>query len=97
MSRQEVINIVLERLRDVCRIKGIPETKPFGEATVLIGSEAILDSLGLVLLLVQVEESLNGPTSTPVPFVQSLVTDDLVRETVGTLGDRLFLMMENGT
>jgi hypothetical protein len=91
MSRQDVVNTILGSLRAVCKMKSIPEKQPFNESTVLIGSEAaVLDSLGVVLLLVQVEEAL-GDTQTPL--VQRLFADDVHSETVGTLVDRVLAIM----
>jgi hypothetical protein len=87
MSRQNIVNTVLGCLRAVCKMKSIPEKQPFNESTVLIGSEAaVLDSLGLVLLLVQVEEAL-GDSQTAL--VQRLFAHDLQSETVGSVADRV--------
>jgi len=89
MSREDIINTILTRLRAICKMKGIAEKQSFCESTVLIGSDtAILDSLGIVLLLVQVEESLDSARGTPTSLVQRLFTDDTTSETVGTLADR---------
>jgi len=63
---------------------------------VLIGSaEAVLDSLGIALLLVQVEESLNALSGTETVLVQRLFLEDLGHETVGTLADRCLMLMGN--
>jgi hypothetical protein len=95
MSRQDIVNATLDRLRSVCKMKGIAETKPFTESTELIGSGAVLDSLGIVLLLVQVEESLSASNGSSVSFVQRLFTDDLASETIGSLADRIHLIVDN--
>ena len=88
MTREDIINTILMRLRGVCKMKGIPETG-FNESTVLIGSEtAILDSLALVLLLVQVEESLDALRGRQTALVQRLYAEETPAETVGTLADR---------
>jgi len=83
-----MINTILVRLRSVCKMKGIVERQTFNESTVLIGSDAaVLDSLGLVLLLVQVEESLDERGS-PTVLVQRLFAEETGAETIGTLADR---------
>jgi hypothetical protein len=88
MNREDIINTVLGRLRAVCKMKGIAE-KQFNESTVLIGSEsAVLDSLGLVLLLVQIEASLDELRGNQTGLVQRLFAEDTGSETVGTLADR---------
>lgn len=94
MSREEIVNTVLSCLRAVCKMKGIAEKPPFSESTVLIGSDmAILDSLGVVLLLVQVEEALNTLNDTQTLLVQRMFAGDVSSETVGTLTDRILLTM----
>src|ERR1043166_5720579 len=97
MGRRDIVNTILDRLRNVCRMKGIPETAAMGESTVLIGSEtAVLDSLGLVMLLVQVEESIDALRGNPTALVQRLFAEDVTAETVGTLADRCFAMIGDG-
>ena len=70
-------------------MKGIVEKESFSESTILVGSESsVLDSLGLVLLVVQVEESINASRGNQAPLVQRLFAEDIGSETVGTLADR---------
>ena len=97
MSRKDIVGTILVRLRAVCKMKGIPETNNFDESTVLVGSDnAVLDSLGLVLLLVQVEESLDGVRATPTGLVQRLFTEDIGSESVGSLADRCLSIIGEG-
>ena len=97
MNREDIINTIVGRLRTVCKMKGIPEKQGFGESTVLVGSDAaVLDSLGLVLLLVQVEESLDTLRGTPTTLVQRLFAEDTGAETVGTLADRCLSIIGEG-
>ena len=78
-------------------MKGIVERESFSESTVLVGSDAaVLDSLGLVLLLVQVEESFDALRGTQTGLVQRLFTEDTSSETVGTLADRCLTIIEEG-
>jgi len=70
-------------------MKGIPEKTTFNDSTLVIGSEtAVLDSLGAVMLLVQLEESLNTMRGSETLLVQRLMAEDLQAETIGTLADR---------
>src|SRR5438105_12832924 len=97
MSREDIVNTILGRLRSVCKMKGISEMQVFDEATVLIGSEtAVLDSLGLVMLLVQVEEALDSLCRKQTLLVQRLFAEDMTAETVGTLAERCFAMIGDG-
>ena len=90
MTRQEIVNAALKCLRSICAMKGIPEKTPFNESTLVIGSEtAVLDSLGAVMLLVQLEEALNTIRGSETLLVQRLLVEDLQAETVGTLADRV--------
>ena len=93
MNRDDIIETILGRLRAVCQSKGIAKNS-FDESTLLIGSEeALLDSLGIVLLLVQVEESLNASSGKQTVLVQRLFAEELGSETVGTLADRCVALM----
>ena len=93
MNRNQIIDAILSCLRAVCKVKGIPETQSFAESTLLIGSEAaILDSLGFVMFLVQLEEALNAASETRTALIQRLMADDIGSETVGTLADRALLL-----
>jgi hypothetical protein len=97
MSREEIVNTILVRLRAVCKMKGIAEKQTFNESTVLIGSEsAVLDSLGLVLLLVQVEESLDAVRGTQTVLVQRLFAEEIGDESVGSLADRCLAIIGEG-
>lgn len=76
-------------------MKGFVE-QVFSESTVLIGSEAVLDSLGLVMLLVQIEEALDNLRGTQTVLVQRLYAEETSSETVGTLADRCLAIVEEG-
>ena len=58
-------------------------------------ANGVLDSLGIALLLVQVEESLNAASGTQTVLVQRLFSEDLGHETVGTLADRCLVLTGN--
>jgi hypothetical protein len=97
MSREDIVDTILGRLRAICKMKGIAGEQIFGEATVLTGSEqAVLDSLGLVLLLVQVEETLDALRGTQTVLVQHFFAEDTGSETVGTLADRCLEIIGEG-
>lgn len=94
MKREEAINAVLKCLRSACAMKGIAEKPPFQESTIVIGQDsAVLDSLGAVMFLVQLEEALNASCGTEILLVQRLMSQDLQVETVGTLADRVVQLL----
>lgn len=57
--REELNQIVLERLRVLLEELGHPSSEPISEETRLFGERAVLDSLGLVRLLADVEEAVS--------------------------------------
>jgi acyl carrier protein len=76
-------------------MKGIRENDPFNDSTVLIGSEAaILDSLGVVMLAVQLEEELAAVSGSKTFLAQRLLEQDLQEETIGSIVRRIHGMAE---
>jgi acyl carrier protein len=58
MTRAEIVSIIVERLRDLDPVAQSTPTTDISEKTALFGPEGILDSLGLVALIVDVEEAI---------------------------------------
>jgi acyl carrier protein len=58
LNRSEVVNVILSALRDVLESQGVAELPALDETTRLIGRSAALDSMGLVTLIVEVEQRL---------------------------------------
>ena len=59
VKRSTIVDLIIMSAQDVMAMNGMdPEQKNIGEDTRLIGHEAILDSLGLVSLVVEVEQHL---------------------------------------
>ncbi len=60
VERATIVEIILSSIQEVMRMRDGLGTQPasLDEATRLIGQEAILDSLGLVSLVVEVEQRL---------------------------------------
>lgn len=55
MNRDELINIALVELKNICEEDNI-DTTNFNSETVLFGSEGVIDSLGLIALVVKIED-----------------------------------------
>ncbi|MCU0490779.1 MAG: hypothetical protein MUD01_04295 [Chloroflexaceae bacterium] len=53
-----ITSLVLERLRDVLQQTDRPIPADMGEQTQLVGKQAVLTSLGLVTLIVDLEQSI---------------------------------------
>lgn len=60
IDRSNVYEIVLESLNEVFVQAGTPAPDNITEDSVLVGADAILDSLGVVSLIVEVEQRLEG-------------------------------------
>jgi acyl carrier protein len=58
MTHAEIVSLIVERLRDLGAVVQSPSPTDASEETVLFGPEGILDSLGLVALIVDVEEAI---------------------------------------
>jgi len=59
MNPTEVVSLVISCLQDVLSSTNEASTVSVDEFTPLIGNEAVLDSLGLVTLVIDAEERLN--------------------------------------
>lgn len=57
-SRSDVVNMVLSSLEEVLTMADGHSPGAIGEETYLIGRDAVLDSMGLVTLIVDVEQRL---------------------------------------
>jgi len=60
LDRDTVVLVILSALRDVLESPGVAELPSLDEATRLIGRSAVLDSMGLVTLIVEVEQRLEA-------------------------------------
>jgi acyl carrier protein len=59
VQRTTIVDLIIMSAQDVMAMNGVDAEQPkIGEETRLIGHEAILDSLGLVSLVVEVEQHL---------------------------------------
>jgi acyl carrier protein len=59
LDRAAVVGLVTEALGDVLAQKGTPPGDPLSEDTRLLGRQAVIDSLGLVTLIVDLEQRLS--------------------------------------
>jgi acyl carrier protein len=56
IARKDAYDIVVLSLQEVFAQTGMPVPESIGEGTVLVGADAVLDSLGVVQLIVEVEQ-----------------------------------------
>lgn len=56
IARKDAYEIVIASLNEVFAQTGMPAPENLGEDTVLVGADPVLDSLGVVQLIVEVEQ-----------------------------------------
>ncbi len=56
IARKDAYDIVIASLNEVFAQAGTPAPEGLGEDTVLVGNDPVLDSLGVVQLIVEVEQ-----------------------------------------
>lgn len=91
IARNDAYEIVLESLREVFAQEGNPPPDGLGEETVLVGNDAVLDSLGVVQLIVEVEqrvEQLHG-ISVTLANDKAMSQRNSPFRTVGVLADHV--------
>jgi hypothetical protein len=64
MVREQVVQIIYGAIRSVNELRPADDRLPCREDTVLYGSSGSLDSLGLVSLILEVEEAVNAQCGT---------------------------------
>lgn len=57
-SQYEIMSLVISSVNELLSRKDVSLAGPLGESTYLIGSESVIDSLGLVTLVVDLEQKL---------------------------------------
>lgn len=86
-TKNDVVRVVIDSLKI---IRPDADTV-FGADTHLVGPEAVIDSVGLVTLLVAVEESLDNAVDLSASFLQPDDSEDRTDpfSTVGSLADHI--------
>ncbi len=100
MTRKEVVDLVVTRLKEVTseigKIKQIEIPSVFDESTRLIGKKAVLDSLGLVNLIISVEQEINDSCGILITIAddRALSMERSPFKSVATLADYICLLIE---
>ncbi len=98
LSRTEIAALVLSSLQDVLSQRGGSPTEPMGESTHLIGSGGVLDSLGLVTLIVDLEQKLADEYGLPLTLAdeRAMSQTNSPFRTIRALADHIRLLVEEG-
>jgi acyl carrier protein len=91
MARKDAYDIVLESLQEVFVQIGTTPPASVGEDTVLVGNDAVLDSLGVVQLIVEVEQRVEQAHSISVTLAndKAMSQKNSPFRTVGVLTDHV--------
>ncbi len=98
MERGEVLEDIYGAIRRVNELRESDARIPCAEETVLYGPEGVLDSLGLVSLLMDVEESVSTRAATPLALTDEHAMSQRRNpfRTVGALTDYVLNRLRDG-
>lgn len=98
IAREDVYNIVLESLQEVFVQGDLAPPAAVTEDTVLVGAEAVLDSLGVVQLIVEVEQRLEAAHGISVTLAndKAMSARNSPFRTVGVLADHVIATAQEG-
>jgi acyl carrier protein len=91
IARKDAYDIVLESLQEVFVQSGTTPPATVTEDTVLVGTDAVLDSLGVVQLIVEVEQRVEQTHSISVTLAndKAMSQRNSPFRTVGVLADHV--------
>jgi acyl carrier protein len=91
LARSDAYKIVLESLNEVFIQAGTPAPGALTDDTVLVGAEAVLDSLGVVQLIVEVEQRVeqNHGISVTLANDKAMSQRNSPFRTIGVLADHV--------
>ncbi|RYZ04700.1 MAG: hypothetical protein EOO73_23015 [Myxococcales bacterium] len=96
IARKDAYEIVLESLKEVFAQIGTPPPESLGEQTVLVGTDAVLDSLGVVQLIVEVEQRVESTHGVSITLAndKAMSARNSPFRTVGVLADHVIATAE---
>jgi acyl carrier protein len=91
IARKDAYGIVVASLQEVFAQTGMPAPEVIGEETVLVGTDAVLDSLGVVQLIVEVEQRVEQEHDISVTLAndKAMSARNSPFRTVGVLADHV--------
>jgi acyl carrier protein len=95
IERSVAYDIVVASLKEVFAQTGAPVPEGVGDDTVLVGKDAVLDSLGVVSLIVEVEQQIEGAHSISLTLAndKAMSQRNSPFRTVGVLTDHVMSMI----
>jgi acyl carrier protein len=91
IARKDAYEIVIASLNEVFAQTGMPAPDALGEDTVLVGADPVLDSLGVVQLIVEVEQRVEQGHNISVTLAndKAMSARNSPFRTVGVLADHV--------
>lgn len=91
IARKDAYEIVIASLNEVFAQTGAPVPETLGEETVLVGAEPVLDSLGVVQLIVEVEQRVEQQHNISVTLAndKAMSAKNSPFRTIGVLADHV--------
>jgi acyl carrier protein len=91
IARKDAYDIVIASLNEVFAQTGVPAPEGLGEETVLVGNDPVLDSLGVVQLIVEVEQRVEQGHSISITLAndKAMSARNSPFRTVGVLADHV--------
>lgn len=95
IERSQAYEIVVASLNEVFVQNGMPAAENITEETVLVGKDAVLDSLGVVSLIVEVEQRVESGHNVSVTLAndKAMSQKNSPFRTVGVLTDHVVAMV----
>jgi acyl carrier protein len=96
IARSNAVEIVVASLQEVFAQTGLPAPESVTDDTVLVGNDAVLDSLGVVSLIVEVEQRLEAAHGISVTLAndKAMSQRNSPFRTVGVLADHVVAMAQ---
>jgi acyl carrier protein len=99
IARKDAYEIVLSSLAEVFAQGGTAAPATVGETTVLVGTDAVLDSLGVVQLIVEVEQRVEEAHGVSVTLAndKAMSAKNSPFRTVGVLADHVVVTAQEAS
>jgi acyl carrier protein len=97
LGKAEIASLVVSSLRDVLSQRNESSLDSVGESTYLIGRGSVLDSLGLVTLIVDVEQRLDQEYGVSLTLAddQAMSRRNSPFRSVQSMSDYIYSLIEN--
>lgn len=97
-TREAALEIVISCLKEVLEQSGATPPAPLSPDTVIVGKDAVLDSLGVVSLIVEIEQALDAKHDVQVTLAndKAMSAKNSPFRTVGVLVDHVLATVAEG-